>query len=85
MNITNTSANADGVNSSGGSNFTFVAGFIDNPGGHGIALTNIGGTTTINQNTIIEDFNTLTKSGIEIRNTATNFTSITLGCGHRRQ
>ena len=79
MNITNTATNADGINSSGGSNFTLLAALIDSPGGHGINLTNIGGANTINQNTVIEDFNTLTKSGIEIRNTNTNFTSITIG------
>ena len=53
MNITNTAANADGINGSGGGNFTLLGALIDNPGGHGINLDEYhAASTTINQNTI---------------------------------
>jgi hypothetical protein len=81
MNITNTavgggcpaSCTADAVHSTTGSDIVLSAVLLQNLGGNGWNAANITGTNAINNNSLVQTWNTATTSGVTVANTTTNF------------
>ena len=86
MNITNTAAGgacpaactSNGVNSSGGGNIVLSAILLQNLGGDGWNATNLTGVNSFDNNGRVENWQTSNAIGIQVINTSTNFTSLTL-------
>ena len=78
MNITNTAAGFDGVNSTGGGGITLSATLLQSPGRHGWNATNITGASGVDNNSRVESWTALNSNGVFVTNTSTNFTSFTV-------
>ena len=68
----------DGVSSSGGGGFTFSAVEIDTPGDNGWIATNLTGTNTFDNDSLIEDVDTSNRSAIRVQNTDTTLAGLTI-------
>ncbi len=77
MNITNTAANADGVNSSGGSNIVLSAMNFDTLGRHGWSVTDIGGVNRVDHNSRFFGWNAAQSNAVGV-NQNVSFTSFTV-------